>query len=84
MRTMPFAISGAFPGQPRDARYIARLPVALKGRDRPLLASVEPRGHRQPLSLGRRNIIVAENPPVLVVAAAATYEPGPQKKLRAV
>jgi hypothetical protein len=49
---MPFAISGAFPGQP--------------------------------LSLGSRNIIVAENPPVLVAAAAATCEPGPRKKLRAV
>jgi hypothetical protein len=35
------------------------------------------------LSLGPRNI-VAENPPVLVVAPAATCEPGPQKKLRAV
>ena len=38
----------------------------------------------QPLSLGPRNIIVAENPPVPVVPAAATCEPGPQKKLRAV
>jgi hypothetical protein len=35
----------------------------------------------QPLSLGSRNIIVAENPPVLVVAAAATCEPGPQKEI---
>jgi hypothetical protein len=34
--------------------------------------------------LGPHNIIVAENRPVLVVVAAATCEPGPQKKLRAV
>ena len=82
--TRPFVISCAFPGQPGNAPYIARLPVALKGRDRPPLASVEPRGARQPLSLGPRNIIVAENPPVLVVAVAAICEPGPRKKLRGV
>jgi hypothetical protein len=36
------------------------------------------------LLLGPHNIIAAGNLPVLVVAAAATCEPGPRKKLRAV
>jgi hypothetical protein len=38
----------------------------------------------QPLSLGPRNIIVAENTPVPVVAVVATCEPDPRKKLRQV